>query len=136
MKSFICSYIDGRFILQDKTGFYQACKDLGDFELLVCTPEEAISQRQLNWYKMTVRKLAEQTGDSQDHWEVVLMSKCGTGLLEVEYKKDAFGNVTAKRPSVRNLNKQQMTVFIENILAYAYENDMDIQPPDWNNRYK
>lgn len=135
MKRFDGSYIDGVLHLPtDK--ILRRCQELGQFSILVCTPDEALTRQQQNWYKMTVRQLAERTGESQGHWENFFFHNCGQGVCELEY--EVIGQqVNITRPSIMSLTKQQMTVFIENIMSWAYQNpEYGVTPPDYNNKYR
>ena len=116
MKRFDGTYRDGNFCIP-RTEILKACQELGEFSILVCSPDEACSIRSVNWFNMTARKLSEQTGDSIKYWKEELITKCGKHIegLNLKFVQEVDGTLRLENGKVKHLSKGEMQEFIQTV---------------------
>ena len=127
---------DNGWNIESMEAFKQACKNMtakhGGFTLLVCDSEAALSEAQKNWYKMTVRKISEHTGECQHEVNRKIKAYCGFGLLdgsicEIDSKT---GESWFRRMSYKDLSNEEMSILIDNMIAWGQRANLPIFPPN------
>jgi len=98
--------------------------------IAVFTEDEALSYRQIRWYKgRCLKGLSDWSGDTVDEWDFRLKVECGAEIfkmLEFHYHDKPF-----YRPeSITSKSKKQITAYIENILSRAITENWPVDPPD------
>lgn len=105
--------------------------------LKTLTPLENHTDRQRRWYKgICLRDLVknDENGETVGWWDTEIKRECnGLALLkkEIFFIDDGTGNrIGVGRLTIKGVGKNNMTLFIEEILSKAMEKDWNISPPD------
>lgn len=105
--------------------------------LKTLSPLEHHTDRQRRWYKgVCLKDLVrhDENGETVGWWDTELKKECnGLALLkkEIFFIDDGAGNrVGVGRLTIKGVGKNNMTLFIEEILSRAMEKGWNVSPPD------
>lgn len=125
---------DGRIIL-NLHQLFEMCRSIGDeFDIIVCTPEESTTKRQIRTYWHLVGQASEQTGYTKFEIDLDWRERYGKEFFESKETKLRDGRILLEHSSLTALSVKDMNSYITNIIHGSATDGIIIQEPDFMKR--